>query len=188
MKHVFSFFILFAMSIMAWGQEEREELERPRRALTSTGTVVSVGEYAKTCGMMTAGFSANIGKRFVPNFQMGVGVMPGLSLDWDWGFSDSRYEDYENDADVFVVMPTYAWAKYDFIKKVVSPYVSAQIGTQVSSYSRANGVFYRGVDVGCRIALRRVAICPHFGYASESADYEHIAHARSVLFGINAEF
>lgn len=192
MKHVFLIVALFWFAVASRAQEpEVEEQPVSKRALTSTGLTYSFGYNVRLSNFFDVGLNANIGKRIIPNLQVGAGIMPSFCADVNIFKLLFLDPDFENDGDPFFVMPTYVWVKYDFTKRMVSPYLNLQVGKQVSSYSKANGSTYVGGFVGCRIALRKVAICPYLGFTGDSSDYNDDYALDSNLMttvGINVEF
>ena len=186
MKHIVAVFALFIATHVAWSQEET------RRALTSTGLTYSIGDNGRACGLMAESLTLHVGKRFKPNFQAGIGAMPGVCVDEyilfdDRDYIDNHKEEYENGSDAFFVMPAYAWLKYDFIKRMVSPYIMGHIGAQVSSYSPANGSFYWSAVGGVRIAFQKIALCPYLGFSYDNSKYEHVK-GNWFSIGANIEF
>lgn len=185
--------LLMAMTtIIAWGQKQTEG--ESRKALTGSGVVFHVGDIDRMYGrLMSSGFVLDIGKRFVPKLQAGVGLMPSLNIDNNYlidylndeveEYNPEIYYEYEG---VFLTMPIYSWVKYDFGKRIASPFVYCGLGSQISNIKSAKGGLYRSINVGCRIAMKKVALSPFAGYYNE-ADYVHHTGG-GIAFGIMVEF
>lgn len=184
--------LLALTATMAMGQEQNKEVSR--KALTSKGMVIHLGDVGRNSGLATEGVMIDLGKRIVPQLQTGVGITPSINMDVDYLF-DSLKDDLETEKDVyyeydgaFFTMPIYAWVKYDFGKRIASPFVYANIGTQVSNYNNARGGLFRGINGGCRIALHKVALSPFIGYYCEGAKYNHISGgSKGISIGLFVE-
>ena len=99
-----------------------------------------------------------VGAQFCSHFFVGAGASIGVSdkirREYDYDYYNGR--DGQEDA---LFVPIYGCVRYNIINKKVTPFIDIKVGGDVTE----NSTYYSSFNVGCRIKLDRIALCPSVG-------------------------
>ncbi len=144
-------------------EEGQQRVVKERRFVRHTGMSFAVGPEISGAGeCVYAGVGLQVGYRPLPGLLVGVGAMPSSMG------SEANYEPFRYHKGFFAI-PVYALAKYEFIRRTTSPYISTRVGAMMidggwmQNCDKVESGLYLQVSAGVRIAVWKLAISPYAG-------------------------
>ena len=150
--------VLHTDDIIKMEKDERQVAPTPQIEYVPNGIKVFFTTSAAAGNVYYLTVGGIVGAQFCSHFFVGIGASIGVSdkirRDYDYDYYCGR--DGQEDA---LFVPIYGCVRYNIINKKVTPFIDIKAGGDVTK----NSTYYSSFNVGCRIKLDRIALCPSIG-------------------------